>query len=128
MYQRMMNMYTRVDDVELDGAYFGTTFAHLLLMQYPELVPPPPILVPEYTPRVFGFRVRSMAVHDANIARKKKEGAVKAVKAGQQGKAGAGNDAEMEQVEGEDNNKDSMDAESTPPAAAPSGGATAAAQ
>jgi hypothetical protein len=84
----------------LDGAYFGTTFTHLLLMQYPELVPPPPVAVPEYTPRVFGFRVRSMAVHDANIARQKKEAAIKAAAA----TTGA---TDMEQV-GEDN-KDNMD-------------------
>jgi len=43
----------------IDGAYFGTTFAHLFLMQYPELVPPPPSQT--YVPRVYGFRINPQA-------------------------------------------------------------------
>jgi casein kinase II subunit beta len=43
----------------LDGAYFGSTFAHLLLMQYPALRPSSRRPTPGYVPRVFGFRVRS---------------------------------------------------------------------
>mmetsp|Transcript_6305 Transcript_6305/g.16232 ORF Transcript_6305/g.16232 Transcript_6305/m.16232 type:complete len:310 (-) Transcript_6305:142-1071(-) len=42
----------------IDGAYFGTTFPHLLLMTYPVLRPPKPSV--QYTPRVFGFKL-----HDA---------------------------------------------------------------
>ena len=42
----------------LDGAYFGSTFAHLLLMQYPALRPSPPRPSPKYVPRVFGFKIR----------------------------------------------------------------------
>ncbi len=45
-------------DEHLDGAYFGTTFAHLLLMQYPALRPQRPRKIPKYEPRVFGFKVR----------------------------------------------------------------------
>lgn len=117
------------DDVELDGAYFGTTFAHLLLMQYPDLVPPPPVAVPDYLPRVFGFRVRSVEVHDANIARQKKEGAVASVEAGQaSGSAAAtgGADMDMGQEGGEDN-KDRMD-DSNTNTITPAVAATAAAQ
>lgn len=40
---------------ELDGAYFGTTFAHLFFLRFPELRPPEPPL--KYTPKIFGFRV-----------------------------------------------------------------------
>jgi len=43
----------------IDGAYFGTTFAHLFLMQHPELVPPPPNQT--YVPRVYGFRINKSA-------------------------------------------------------------------
>ncbi|KAK9667935.1 hypothetical protein RND81_13G021800 [Saponaria officinalis] len=39
----------------VDGAYFGTTFAHLFLMTYPHLKPQKPSQA--YTPRVFGFKL-----------------------------------------------------------------------
>lgn len=39
----------------VDGAYFGTTFPHFFLMQYPDHVPPRPER--KYTPRVFGYRI-----------------------------------------------------------------------
>lgn len=44
----------------LDGAYFGTTFPHLLLMQNPALHGPQGWPVPNtlYIPRIFGFKVR----------------------------------------------------------------------
>jgi hypothetical protein len=40
---------------DIDGAYFGSTFAHLFFMTYPNLIPstPPPV----YIPRVFGYRI-----------------------------------------------------------------------
>ena len=45
----------------IDGASFGTTFAHLFLMTFSNLVPDP--LTPDstYVPRIFGFRVHSSA-------------------------------------------------------------------
>lgn len=52
------------DDVDLDGAYFGTTFPHLFLMQFPELRPPPPLKVAPYIPKVFGFKVKFPANPD----------------------------------------------------------------
>lgn len=44
----------------LDGAYFGTTFPHLLLMQNPALHGPRGWPVPgsKYVARIFGFKVR----------------------------------------------------------------------
>lgn len=44
----------------LDGAYFGTSFPHLLLMQNPGLHGPKGWPVPNstYVPRIFGFKVR----------------------------------------------------------------------
>jgi hypothetical protein len=42
----------------IDGAYFGTTFPHLFLMTYGYLKPPKPTQT--YTPRIFGFRVRTL--------------------------------------------------------------------
>ena len=41
----------------VDGAYFGTTFPHLLLMTYPGLRPPRQ--QETYVPRVFGFRLHN---------------------------------------------------------------------
>jgi len=49
--------YTRHNQV--DGAYFGTTFPHLLLQMYPELVPPKPTL--SYVPRIYGFKIHKSA-------------------------------------------------------------------
>lgn len=43
----------------VDGAYFGTTFPHLLLMTYPSLRPAQP--TEGYTPRVFGFKLHHSA-------------------------------------------------------------------
>ncbi|KAI9253544.1 casein kinase II, regulatory subunit [Sporodiniella umbellata] len=43
----------------IDGAHFGTTFPHLLLETYPELMPKVKPYV--YQPRIFGFRVHESA-------------------------------------------------------------------
>lgn len=45
--------YTR--HCNIDGAYFGTSFPHLLLATYPELLPPRPTL--SYVPRIYGFKI-----------------------------------------------------------------------
>lgn len=46
----------------IDGAYFGPTFPHLLLQTYPELVPDP--AVQTYVPRIYGFKIhRSAQTH-----------------------------------------------------------------
>lgn len=42
----------------LDGAFWGTTFPHLLLLQMQENNPPVPRNRQQYVPRIFGFRVR----------------------------------------------------------------------
>eukprot|EP01097_Dermamoeba_algensis_P004216 TRINITY_DN2787_c0_g1_i1.p1 TRINITY_DN2787_c0_g1~~TRINITY_DN2787_c0_g1_i1.p1 ORF type:complete len:261 (-),score=36.15 TRINITY_DN2787_c0_g1_i1:392-1174(-) len=43
----------------LDGAYFGTTFPHLLLQMYPELIPTKPLNT--YIPRIYGFKIHKSA-------------------------------------------------------------------
>lgn len=43
----------------IDGAFFGTTFPHLLLMTYPQLQAEAP--AEPYVPRVFGFKLSSAA-------------------------------------------------------------------
>ena len=40
---------------DADGAYFGTSFPHLLLMTYPDLKPYFKRI--EFVPRMFGFRI-----------------------------------------------------------------------
>lgn len=47
--------YPRGSHRGIDGAYFGTTFAHLFFLIYPELKPQKPPEV--YTPRIYGFKV-----------------------------------------------------------------------
>lgn len=43
----------------IDGAYFGTTFPHLLLQTYPDLYPAPSEA--KYVPKIYGFRIHSSA-------------------------------------------------------------------
>ncbi|KAI8843113.1 casein kinase II, regulatory subunit [Chytridium lagenaria] len=53
----------------IDGAYFGTTFPHLFLQVYPQLVPSGraglagggPGQVERYVPKIFGFKIHSIA-------------------------------------------------------------------
>jgi casein kinase II subunit beta len=50
----------------IDGAYFGTSFPHLLLATYPELVPQRP--AQQYVPRIYGFKIhKSSAIMNYNI-------------------------------------------------------------
>ena len=61
----MRNYGRRFDDLlciqgNADGAYFGTTFPHLLLMTYPSLRPPR--AADAYVPRVFGFKLHPSAL------------------------------------------------------------------
>jgi casein kinase II subunit beta len=39
------------------GAYFGTTFPHLFMMTFENMLPPLPNPSEIYIPRIFGFRV-----------------------------------------------------------------------
>ena len=52
MFHFVMLSLTSID---MDGAYFGTTFPHLYLMTYGHLKPQKP--VQSYVPRVFGFKL-----------------------------------------------------------------------
>jgi casein kinase II subunit beta len=42
----------------IDGAFFGTTYAHLFLQTFSELRPPP--VSQRYVPRVFGFKIHTV--------------------------------------------------------------------
>jgi len=53
----------------IDGAYFGTTFAHLFFLTFPELKPTQE--VERYVPRVFGFRINKNAYKKSLEAKKK---------------------------------------------------------
>jgi len=52
----------------VDGACFGTTFPHLFLMTFSNLVPDPLLADSAYTPRVFGFRVHETARQASSAA------------------------------------------------------------
>jgi hypothetical protein len=52
--------------LQVDGAYFGTTFPHLMLMTYPSYRPPKS--VEKYVPRVFGFKLHPAAFGNREIA------------------------------------------------------------
>lgn len=61
-YMRIKNGESRIGrEHQVDGASFGTTFAHLFLMTFNNLVPDRPSQESAYVPRVFGFRVHSSA-------------------------------------------------------------------
>jgi casein kinase II subunit beta len=55
----------------IDGAYFGTTFPHLLLQVFPNLIPSK--TTERYVPRIFGFKIHEVA----NLHRKQDEIRVK---------------------------------------------------
>jgi len=55
----------------IDGAYFGTTFPHLLVQTYPELVPSKP--QHQYVPRIFGFKIHKSSSNYPRPPREKKK-------------------------------------------------------
>ena len=50
----------------LSGLYFGTTFCHLFLMQFSDLIPAPPER--EYEPRCYGFRIAAQSPYYGGAA------------------------------------------------------------
>lgn len=48
----------------IDGAFFGTTFAHLFLLQNPDLLPPKS--QESYVPRIYGFRINNESAYFSN--------------------------------------------------------------
>jgi casein kinase II subunit beta len=81
----------------LDGAYFGTTFAHLYLMMHPELVPQKP--QQEYRPRIYGFKI-----HESSLYYKNRE-----VQSQQQRAITSGNSDDIAPPGGSGNNPDGQE-------------------
>lgn len=73
---------------DLDGAYFGTTFAHLFLLTFPELIPE--TRPTKYVPRIFGFRIHPTSPYwnPREAARENKERRRRVRAARAQGQAG----------------------------------------
>jgi casein kinase II subunit beta len=44
----------------IDGAFFGTTFPHMMFFTYPERLPPQN--PPKYVPRIYGFKIHESAI------------------------------------------------------------------
>lgn len=59
----------------IDGAYFGTTFAHLFFLTYPQLKPQKKPSM--YIPKIYGFRVHPDAYQRSLLDRKEKQQALK---------------------------------------------------
>ncbi|CAG8515600.1 5824_t:CDS:2 [Acaulospora morrowiae] len=76
----------------VDGAFFGTTFPHLLFQQYPGLLPNTPAKV--YEPKIFGFRVNERSRSGPRMQwLRMRPGAVEGDVEGQdQSEGGGGND------------------------------------
>jgi len=61
--------YTRHSSI--DGAYFGTTFPHLLVLQYPDIIQQR--ACPAYVPKIFGFRIHPRAASNQRRAAKQQQ-------------------------------------------------------
>jgi len=73
---------------KIDGAYFGTTFPHLFLLTFAQLVPGPP--TDTYAPRIFGFRIYTGLDRDGKpVIRDVARAAARAAAAATAGQAGA---------------------------------------
>mmetsp|Transcript_65798 Transcript_65798/g.130397 ORF Transcript_65798/g.130397 Transcript_65798/m.130397 type:complete len:280 (-) Transcript_65798:166-1005(-) len=86
----------------VDGAYFGTTFCHLFLQSYGDLVPSPPTT--SYVPRIFGFKIHKPPRAADGEASASVGGADS--KAGVDSKAGADGKASLETKAGVDTKGD----------------------
>jgi len=55
----------------MDGAYFGTTFAHLFLLTHPEAIPP--AVEQSYVPRIYGFKINADSTYYTAARRRENE-------------------------------------------------------
>ena len=62
---RCQNLYypRSTKQAGLDGAYFGTTFAHMFLLSFPELIPRKKRREITYIPRIYGFKINKESVY-----------------------------------------------------------------
>ena len=60
----------RRDVLDIDGAFFGTTFPHMFLLQYPNFLSWPS---QKYQPTIFGFQIHESSPYYVRPEKKKKK-------------------------------------------------------
>lgn len=61
---------TDINVLDIDGAFFGTTFPHLFLLQYPNFLSTPS---QKYQPTIFGFQIHESSPYYGKQDKKKKK-------------------------------------------------------
>ena len=56
--------------IDIDGAFFGTTFPHMFLLQYPSCLSTP---TQKYQPTIFGFQIHESSPYYTEPQKKKKK-------------------------------------------------------
>lgn len=56
--------------LDIDGAFFGTTFPHMFLLQYPNFLASP---TQKYQPTIFGFQIHESSPYYVRPEKKKKK-------------------------------------------------------
>lgn len=54
------DIYEPEEDFSIDGAFFGTTFAQLFYLTYPDIGT---AQVRQYEPKIFGFRISNSSAY-----------------------------------------------------------------
>uniref|UniRef100_A0A7S4T5E5 Casein kinase II subunit beta n=1 Tax=Alexandrium monilatum TaxID=311494 RepID=A0A7S4T5E5_9DINO len=81
----------------LDGAYFGTSFAHLFFLTYPQLVPPS--IPAPFVPRIYGFKIHKSVKENLRKQREQNQKQITRWQTGGTGSVAAGGGEQAEGVQ-----------------------------